>query len=107
MRNTNKIKLIAMLVALALLLTALPMATALAEDTPDPGAATPTPTPTATPTTVPTPEPGDGHLELYTGVTDSEEQTLLQVYSQRAGEKITFYVPIFNRNLDSATGLEC
>lgn len=107
MRNKNKIKLFAMMVALALLLTALPMYSALAEDTPDPGAATPTPTPTATPTTVPTPEPGDGHLELFTGVTDSEEQTLLQVYSQRAGEKITFYVPIFNRNLDSATGLAC
>ena len=108
MRNKNKIKLFAMMVALALLLTALPMATALAEDTtPDPASATPTPTPTATPTTAPTPEPGDGHLELFTGVTDSEEQTLLQVYSQRAGEKITFYVPIFNRNLDSATGLAC
>ena len=103
MRNSNKIKFIAMMVALALLLTALPVYAALADD------ATPSPTPTSapTPTPVPTPEPGAGHLELYTGVTDSEEQSLLQVYSQRAGEKITFYVPIFNRDLPNATDLTC
>ena len=103
MRNSNKMKFLAVMIALALLLTALPIYSALADD------ATPSPTPTATPTPtpVPTPEPGAGHLELYTGVTDSEEQSLLQVYSQRAGEKITFYVPIFNRDLTSATDLTC
>ena len=103
MRNSNKMKFLAVMIALALLLTALPIYAALADD------ATPSPTPTATPTPtpVPTPEPGAGHLELYTGVTDSEEQSLLQVYSQRAGEKITFYVPIFNRDLTSATDLTC
>ena len=103
MRNSNKMRFLAVMIALALLLTAMPIYSALAED------ATPSPTPTAapTPTPVPTPEPGAGHLELYTGVTDSEEQSLLQVYSQRAGEKITFYVPIFNRDLPSATGLTC
>lgn len=103
MRNTRKIKFFSILLAVTLLLTAVPMYSALAEDTPDPGAATPTPTPTP----VPTPEPGAGHLELFTGVTDAEEQNLLQVYSQRAGEKITFYVPIFNRDLPNATDLTC
>jgi hypothetical protein len=112
MRNTNKMKVFAILLALTLLITALPLYSALAEDaTPDPAAATPTPTPTATPTAAPTaaptPEPGDKHLELFKGVSDAEEQGLLQMYSARAGESITFYVPIFNRNLDSATGLEC
>ena len=103
MRNSNKMRFLAVMIALALLLTAVPVYAALADD------ATPSPTPTATPTPtpVPTPEPGAGHLELYTGVTDSEEQSLLQVYSQRAGEKITFYVPIFNRDLTSATDLTC
>ncbi|MEN6637110.1 MAG: hypothetical protein ABFC56_14750 [Clostridiaceae bacterium] len=103
MRNSNKMKLFAMMVALALLLTALPVYSALAEGE----SPSPTPTSAPTPTPVPTPEPGAGHLELYTGVTDSEEQSLLQVYSQRAGEKITFYVPIFNRDLPNATDLTC
>jgi len=103
MRNSNKMKFLAVMIALALLLTAVPVYAALADgETP-----TPTPTATPTPTPVPTPEPGAGHLELYTGVTDSEEQSLLQVYSQRAGEKITFYVPIFNRDLPNATDLTC
>lgn len=103
MRNSNKMKLFAIMVALSLLLTALPIYSALA----DGESPSPTPTSAPTPTPVPTPEPGAGHLELYTGVTDSEEQSLLQVYSQRAGEKITFYVPIFNRDLTSATDLQC
>ena len=106
MRNKNKIKLFAMMVALALLLTALPMYSALAEDTPDPGAATPTPTPTATPTTVPTPEPGDNHIFLLQDVSD-EEKGLLLTQSAYAGDSITFYVPIFNKNLDSATDMSC
>lgn len=104
MRSTKKIRLFAVVLALALVITALPLYSALAEDaTPDPGAATPTPIPS----TAPTPEPGDGHLEPFKGVTDAEEQSLLDVYSQRAGEKITFYVPIFNRNLENATDLQC
>jgi len=107
MRNSKKIRLIAIMVVLALLLGALPLATALADSSTESPSPSPSPTPTATPTAAPTPEPGDGHLELFTGVTDSEEQSLLQVYSQRAGEKITFYVPVFNRDLTSATDLTC
>jgi len=104
MLNKKKIKIFSILLAVTLLLTAIPLYSAFAEDeTPDPASTTPTPTSTV----AATPEPGDGHLELFTGVTDAEEQNLLQVYSQRAGEKITFYVPIFNRNLDSATDLKC
>ena len=102
MRNSNKIKFIAIMVALALLLTALPVYAALAEDTPDPGAATPTPTPTA----VPTPEPGDGHIFLLQDVSD-EEKGFLLTQSAYAGDTIEFYVPILNKNLDSATGIEC
>lgn len=103
MRNTRKIKFFSILLAVALLLTAVPLYSALADD----ATPSPSPTPTPTPTPVPTPEPGAGHLELFTGVTDAEEQNLLQVYSQRAGEKITFYVPIFNRDLPNATDLTC
>ncbi|PKM39769.1 MAG: hypothetical protein CVV04_08275 [Firmicutes bacterium HGW-Firmicutes-9] len=103
MRNTKKIKFFSILLAVTLLLTALPLYSALAEDaTPDPGAATPTPTPTA----APTPEPGDGHIFLLQEVSD-EEKGYLQTESAYAGESITFYVPILNKNLESATGLKC
>ena len=103
MRNTKKIKFFSILLAVTLLLTALPLYSALAEDaTPDPGAATPTPTPTA----APTPEPGDGHIFLLQEVSD-EEKGYLQTESAYAGESITFYVPILNKNLESATGLSC
>ena len=107
MRNSKKIRLIAIMVALALLLTALPVYAALAADESPTPTGTDTSSPTPTASAAPTPEPGDGHLELFTGVTDSEEQSLLQVYSQRAGEKITFYVPVFNRDLPSATDIQC
>ncbi|MDD4311671.1 MAG: hypothetical protein PHW41_04240, partial [Eubacteriales bacterium] len=110
MRNTNKIKLIAMLVALALLLTALPMATTLAvtEPSESPSASPATPEPAApTPEpAAPTPEPGDGHIFLLQDVSD-EEKGYLQTQSAYAGEKIEFYVPILNKNLESATGLGC
>lgn len=36
-----------------------------------------------------------------------EEKGYLQTESAYAGESITFYVPIINKNLDSATGLTC
>ena len=100
MRNSNKMKFLAVMIALALLLTAVPIYSALAEDTPDPGAATPTPT------AVPTPEPGDNHIFLLQDVSD-EEKGLLLTQAAYAGDSITFYVPIFNKNLDSATGLTC
>lgn len=103
MRNTKKIKFFSILLAVTLLLTALPLYSALAEDaTPDPGAATPTPTPTA----VPTPEPGDNHIYLLQEVSD-EEKGYLQTQAAYAGDSITFYVPIINKNLDSATDLKC
>ncbi|MEA4915679.1 MAG: hypothetical protein VB061_14025 [Christensenella sp.] len=90
MRNKNKIKLFAMMVALALLLAALPLATALAED----------PTPAS-------PEPaGDGHIFLLQDVSD-EEKGFLQIQSAYIGEDIDFYVPILNKNLESATDLTC
>lgn len=109
MRNTGKMKLFAILLSAMLLLTALPFYSALAVDaTPDAGTETPTPTPTATPTptSVPTPEPGDGHIFLLQEVSD-EEKGYLQTQSAYAGDNITFYVPIINKNLDNATGLEC
>jgi len=100
MRNTKKIKFFSILLAVTLLLTALPLYSALAED------ATPSPTPTATPTAAPTPVPGDGHIFLLQEVSD-EEKGYLQTESAYAGESITFYVPIINKNLESATGLTC
>ncbi|MBA4347876.1 MAG: hypothetical protein C0413_03390 [Clostridiales bacterium] len=81
MRNTKKIKVFSILLAVTLLLTALPMATALAADA--------------------------NHIELFTDVTNDEERSLLQTYSQYAGEEITFYVPIINKNLANATSLSC
>ena len=81
MRNFNKIKFFAAMLALALLLTALPLSAALADDA--------------------------NHIELFSDVTDDEEKGLLQTYSQYAGESITFYVPIINKNLESASGLTC
>ncbi len=105
MRNSNKMKVFAILLALTLLITALPLYSALAEDaTPDP-AETPTPTPTAVPTPVPTPD-GDGHIYLLKEVSD-EEKGYLQTQAAYAGDSITFYVPIINKNLESATGLKC
>ncbi len=104
MRNSNKIKIFAIMLALALLLTALPLSAALADDpTPDPGSPTPTATPTAAPTSAPK---GDGHIYLLQEVSD-EEKGYLQTQAAYAGEKIEFYVPIINKNLDSATNLEC
>jgi len=100
MRNTKKIKFFSILLAVTLLLTALPIYSALAED------ATPSPTPTATPTAAPTPVPGDGHIFLLQEVSD-EEKGYLQTESAYAGDSITFYVPIINKNLESATGLTC
>jgi hypothetical protein len=103
MRNTKKIRVFAILLSLALLITALPMYSALADDpTPDPAAATPTPTPTA----APTPVPGDGHIYLLKEVSD-EEKGYLQTQAAYAGDSITFYVPIYNKNLESATDLKC
>jgi hypothetical protein len=81
MRNSKKIKIFAMLLAVTLLLTALPLSTALAADA--------------------------NHIELFTDVTNDEEKSLLQTYSQYTGEEITFYVPIINKNLANATDLEC
>ncbi len=81
MRNTRKIKLFAVLLAVTLLLTALPLSTALAADA--------------------------NHIELFTDVTNDEEKSLLQTYSQYAGEEITFYVPIINKNLANASSLTC
>lgn len=81
MRNTKKIKFFSILLAVTLLLTALPLSTALAADA--------------------------NHIELFTDVTNDEEKTLLQTYSQYAGEEITFYVPIINKNLANATNLTC
>ncbi|MEZ4509848.1 MAG: hypothetical protein R2881_09615 [Eubacteriales bacterium] len=104
MRNTKKIKFFSILLAVTLLLTALPLYSALAADetTPEPEAtATPTPTPATA-----TPEPGDGHIILLQEVSD-EEKGYLQTESAYAGESITFYVPILNKNLESATGLSC
>ena len=100
MRNTRKIKVFSILLAVTLLLTALPLSMALAED------ATPSPTPTATPTAAPTPVPGDGHIFLLQEVSD-EEKGYLQTESAYAGDSITFYVPIINKNLESAIGLSC
>ena len=112
MRNSKKIRLFALTLALALALTALPLYSALAEaSSPDPGAATPSSSPTdaaATPTPTPTSLPkGDGHIELFQDVSDEEEKGLLQIVTQRAGDDITFYVPIINKNLTSATDLKC
>lgn len=99
MRNSNKMKLFAMMVALALLLTALPVYSALAEgESPSPSPATTTP--------IPAP-PSAGHIERFSDVTDDEEKSLLETYSQYAGESITFYVPIINKNLTSASKLKC
>jgi hypothetical protein len=81
MRNTRKIKFFSILLAVTLLLAALPLSTALAADA--------------------------NHIELFTDVTNDEEKTLLQTYSQYAGEEITFYVPIINKNLANATNLTC
>ena len=110
MRNTNKIKIFAIMLALTLLLTALPLATALADDTPTPtgtDTSSPTPTAPATPTPAPTSLPkGDGHIYLLQEVSD-EEKGYLQTQSAYAGDKIEFYVPIINKNLDSATDLTC
>ncbi len=109
MRNSNKMKFLAVMIALALLLTALPIYSALADgETPTPtGTDTSSTTPTAsTPTPVPTPVPGDNHIFLLQEVSD-EEKSFLLTQSAYAGDSITFYVPIFNKNLDSATGLSC
>ena len=82
MRNKKSIRIFASLLALALLLTALPIYSALAED-------------------------GDAeHIFLLEEVSDAEKG-YLQPQSAYAGESITFYVPILNKNLESATNLEC
>ena len=125
MRNSKNIKIFAILLALTLLLTAVPLATALATSSPtDAGTETPTPTPTETATTptptptetaaTPTPTPtatstatSTGHIELFSDVSDDEEKSLLEIFSQRAGEKITFYVPIINKSSATATDLKC
>lgn len=99
MRNSNKMKFLAVMIALALLLTAVPVYAALADGE------TPSPTP-ATTTPIPAP-PSANHIELFSDVTDDEEKGLLQTYSQYAGESITFYVPIINKNLTSASNLKC
>ena len=100
MRNTKKIKFFSILLAVALLLTALPLSAALAADE-----ATPTPTAEPTPTPVPTPVPA-GHIFLLQEVSD-EEKGYLQTQAAYAGDSITFYVPIINKNLESATGMSC
>ena len=119
MRNSKKIRLFALILALALALTALPLYSALADASPtDAGtetpsssptdtAATPTPVSTPTPTAAPTSLPeGNKHIYLLQEVSD-EEKSFLQTQSAYAGEKIEFYVPIINKNLDSATDLSC
>jgi hypothetical protein len=111
MRNSKKIRLFALMLALALALTALPLYSALADaDTPTPtgtDTSSPTPTAPATPTPAPTSLPkGDGHIYLLQEVSD-EEKSYLQTQSAYAGDKIEFYVPIINKNLDSATDLSC
>ena len=84
MRNKNNIRIFASLLALALLLTALPMATALADAAPADA----------------------GHIVLLKEVSE-EEKTLLQTPTGYPGDNITIYVPILNKNLENATGLSC
>ena len=110
MRNSKKIRLFALILALALALTALPLYSALADgETPTPAVSPETPTPaTPTPATEPTSEPPvDKHIELFKDVSDEEEKGLLQIVTQRAGEDITLYVPIINKDLATATEMSC
>ncbi len=88
MRNSNKIKFIAIMVALALLLTALPVYAALAE-----GETT-------------TPTEGPGHIVLLQEVSD-KEKAYLDTQSAYPGDSITIYVPVLNKNLANATNLSC
>lgn len=87
MRNSNKIKIFAIMLALALLLTALPLSAALAEDP------------------APAPE-GPKHIVLLKDVSD-EEKTYLQTSTGSAGDSITIYVPVLNKDLANATDLKC
>ena len=82
MRNTKKIRVFAILLSLALLITALPLYSALADDS------------------------GPGHIVLLKEVSD-EEKSLLQTPTGYPGESITIYVPVLNKNLENATGLKC
>ena len=84
MRNSNKMKFFSILLAVTLLLSALPLATALAEGE--------------------TPEPE--HIVLLKEVSD-EEKTRLQTPSAYPGDTITIYVPVLNKDLPTASGLTC
>jgi hypothetical protein len=81
MRNTKKIRLLSLIAALALAVTALPLSAALADDA--------------------------GHIVLFTDVTDDTEKSYLQTVTAYAGDSVTIYVPVLNKNLDSATNLTC
>jgi len=80
MRNTRKIKFFSILLAVTLLLTALPLSTALAADA--------------------------GHIVLLEEVSD-KEKTFLQTPSAYPGDTISIYVPVLNKNLENAIGLTC
>ncbi|NLI53479.1 MAG: hypothetical protein GX417_04060 [Clostridiales bacterium] len=81
MRNTKKIRLFAIVLALALTLTAIPLYSALADDA--------------------------GHIVLFSDVTDDTEKSYLQTVSGAPGDKITVYIPILNQNLENATDISC
>ena len=81
MHITKKLRLAAMTIALALAFAALPLSAALADDA--------------------------GHIVLFTDVTDDTEKSYLQTVASYAGDSVTIYVPVLNKNLDSASGLTC
>lgn len=81
MHKTKKIRLAALIAALALVVAALPLSAALAADA--------------------------GHIVLFTDVTDDTEKSYLATVTAYAGDTVTIYVPVLNKNLDSATGLTC
>ena len=81
MRNSKKMKLFALLLAVTLLLTALPLSAALAADA--------------------------GHIDLFKDVSDDTEKSYLQTVTGAPGDKITVYIPIINKNLENATDVKC
>ncbi len=70
-----------MIAALALAITALPLSAAMADDA--------------------------GHIVLFTDVTDDTEKSYLQTVTAYAGDSVTIYVPVLNKNLEQASGLTC
>lgn len=81
MRNTKRIRLYAIVLALALTLSAIPLYSALAADA--------------------------GHIVLFSDVTDDTEKSYLETVSGAPGDKITVYIPILNQNLENATDINC